>query len=336
METAGSARPLDRDGGGRGVALGTLSVAGAFAAMAIGAILALGSLVTGGAANSHQATSIKQLPAVAAPSAAVQQPTVQQPAAVVQPSAASCNVQGQASAAAGTNVGGVAVAARTVFVQDTFHRVVARGWGSAEMGGRYVISGAASRYAVDGAAGSQITRTRGTTAVSGLLVTPANFDVRVRVSFGQYSRAGGENRARIIARANTALDGRTYDYEFAISAPDGKRTLEAWVMRRVAKVDTAIGGDMDTGLTQQTGAWFWLRAQIWGTNPVHLRVKIWRAGNPEPAAWNVEAVDPNPPLQLQSGGHLLLSSYGNSGLPLKVRFDDLRASRLRMTGPQAG
>jgi hypothetical protein len=314
--------------------LGNLSVVGAFAAMAVGAILALSSLMSGARpATDRQAGSLPQPAATTAP---VPQPNGGGTAG----GAGTCAAQPQQPVPAAANpgagsTGGAAFAVRTVIIRDTFGRKVVRGWGTAVQGGRYVISGTRSGYAVDGSAGSQVTPASGTTEVGGLGVDASALEARVRVSFNRYSRSGGENRARIIVRANTATDARTYDYEFGLSAPDGKRNLEAWIMRRVARKDAGLGGDMDTGLVQKPGAWFWLRGQIWGSGPVHLRLKVWSYGTPEPAAWNVDVVDINPPRQLRAGGHLLLSSYGNSGLPLRVKFDDLRAARLRVTAGQA-
>jgi len=327
--------------GARDAMLGKLSVGGAFAAMSIGAILAVGSLMSGARPATNQQIGSLPLPAASAAAAAAAGPAV-----VAQPNgggavtkraatgAGSCQAQPQQPQAAALP-GGAALAVRTLIIRDSFNRKVARGWGSADRGGRYVISGSAVGYAVDGSTGSQVTPARGTTAVGGLAVDTSAVEVRVRVSFDRFSRSGGENRARIILRANTATDARTYDYEFALSAPDGKNTLEAWIMRRVARKDSGIGGDMDTGLLQQPGAWYWLRAQIWGSGPVRLRLKVWADSSPEPAAWNLDAVDAGPPRQLRGGGQFLLSSYGNSGLPLKVRFDDLRAVRLRPIAAQA-
>jgi hypothetical protein len=318
------------DGDARHAALGRLSVAGAFAAMGIGAVLAAGSLLGGRLASGYQAAALSQGPAATTAVAGAAQPR----AAGTTSAAASCYGEPQRPdqlAAPGLN----AVTIGSVIARDTFGRRVVGGWGTADVGGRYVASGSRSEYAVNGTSGLQVTPTRGATKVSGLRVNTSAVDVLVRVSFNRYSSPGGENRARIIVRANTATDARTYDYEFAISAPDGKHTLEAWIMRRAARSDVGVGGDMDTGLVQQPGAWFWIRAEIWGSGPVHLRIKIWPAGSPEPAAWNVSAIDNHAPPQLRAGGYLLLSSYGNSGLPLKVRFDDLRAVRLRVAAGQA-
>jgi hypothetical protein len=303
--------------------LGGLALGGAVVAMVIGAMLTVGSH-PGRGASRDASTAAMNGGLAPAPSVVTETPAAAGPLACAsQPS------QNVASPAAPAMIASGRLAARNIIARDSFDRVVVNGWGRADVGGPYVISGSRRDYGVAGS-GRQVTPERGTTEVGGLPVKVMAMDVRVRVGFNRNSRPGGENRARIILRANTGTDGRTYDYEFALSAPDGKQVLEAYIARRVGRIDSALAGDMDTGLVQQVGASFWIRGQISGTTQVRLRLKVWQAGTREPGAWNVDVVDARPPRQLQVPGHLLLSSYGNSHLPLAVRFDDLLAVRLRL------
>jgi hypothetical protein len=322
MIAPSNAQPADSRVPGRTI-LGGLVLGAALVAMVIGAILTLGSHPGRGASRDASTAAMNGGLAPAPPA-----PTETQAAAgpVACPSQPSQNL---ASAAAPAMVASGRLAARSIIVRDSFDRIVVNGWGRADVGGPYVISGSRRDYGVAGS-GRQVTPERGTTEVGGLPVNVMAIDVRVRVAFNRNSRPGGENRARIILRANSGKDGRTYDYEFALSAPDGKQVLEAYIARRVGRIDSALAADMDTGLVQQPGASFWMRGQISGTTQVKLRLKVWKAGTREPVAWNVDIVDSRPPKQLQVPGHLLLSSYGNSHLPLAVRFDDLLAVRLRL------
>jgi len=217
----------------------------------------------------------------------------------------------------------------TVYGQDSFNRTVSNGWGTADAGGEWIATGleAPGAFAVDPSnLGSQSTATSGDTAVAGLgASTYSDLDTKVRVKFDQASLAGGENRARILVRTDVASDIRQFDYEFALSAPDGKASLEAYIAKRESGIDSALAANTGTGLHQDITKFFWIRGQIVGTNPVTLRVKVWEDGTVEPATWSATATDNSPAAPLQAAGYIDLSSYGNSNLPLTVHFGDFQA-----------
>jgi hypothetical protein len=229
-------------------------------------------------------------------------------------------------------VTGSTVSGGTVYAQDGFfNRTVTAGWGSAVVGGAWTVSGAEApgAFAVDPTNyGTQTTTASGDTAVAGLSGTYLNLDTSVRVKFDKTSVAGGENRARILVRTDAPADTRAYDYEFALSAPDGGGPLEAYIAKREGRGnDTQLAGG-STGLAQDTGSYFWIRGQVSGTTAVTLNLKVWQDGTSEPATWTATYTDTSPAAQLQGAGYVDLSSYGNSNLPLTVHFADFQAVSL--------
>ena len=223
--------------------------------------------------------------------------------------------------------------AATIFGQDAFDRTSATSWGTADVGGIWSATGAESATAFSVSPtgfGMQTTTTSGDTAVAGLPGTIQDVDAKVRVKFDQGTLPGStlENRARILVRSEVASDSRQYDYEFALNEPPDGKNLQAFIRKRESGSgsDQLLAWDTDTLLPQDTGSYFWIRGQVSGTSAVTLRLKVWKDGTAEPAAWNATYVDTTPAVALQGPGHVDLSSYGNDNLPLTVHFAEFQAS----------
>ena len=150
-----------------------------------------------------------------------------------------------------------------IYASDTFNRSVANGWGSADVGGAWTISGAEApnAFSVDAVnLGQQTTISSGDTAVAGLGSQFANVDAKVKVKFDQGSGLTStlENRARILLRASDNTDNRLSDYEFALSEPVGKTSLDAYIAKREGGhgTDVQLASDTSTGLGQDASSYF--------------------------------------------------------------------------------
>jgi hypothetical protein len=75
-------------------------------------------------------------------------------------------------------------------------------------------------------------------------------------------------------------------------------------------------------LTYTANAWLWLRAEITGTNPTTIRIRVWADGAPEPATWQYSAT--NSVAAVQIAGAVGLRAYMDSvtNAPITVTFDD--------------
>ena len=85
-----------------------------------------------------------------------------------------------------------------------------------------------------------------------------------------------------------------------------------------------IGGTV-AGLTFAAGDQLQLRVQVQGTSPTIVRAKIWRAVDPEPAAWNSTITDSTDGLQVP--GSFGLSTYIGGPVtngPIVTAFDNVR------------
>lgn len=172
----------------------------------------------------------------------------------------------------------VRVAIRTA--KDAFGRTVSNGWGSADVGGAWSISGTAADFAV----GSGVaTHTIGSATsfrlsyLAGQLYRDADVSVTVSVPF---SNVTGGN----IEPANLVVGGlSTTDYFMATVKVTSAEVVTVGITHydgTVVVADTTV-----TGLTF-TGQQLKVRFQLDGQT---LRAKVWAAASAEPYAWNVEA-----------------------------------------------
>jgi hypothetical protein len=98
-------------------------------------------------------------------------------------------------------------------------------------------------------------------------------------------------------------------------------------VRVTGGTETALAQAAVPGLRVAAGQPLRVRLQVTGSSPTALRVKVWRATDPEPAAWLLQASDGTASLQVAGG--LGLVSYLSStatNAPVVVSFDDLRAT----------
>jgi expansin (peptidoglycan-binding protein) len=78
------------------------------------------------------------------------------------------------------------------------------------------------------------------------------------------------------------------------------------------------------GLAHQPNTEIWVRLQVLGANPTTLRMKAWLAGQPQPAAWQIEVADGES--ALQQAGSVGLRAFlpgATTSSPLTFSFDDL-------------
>ena len=93
------------------------------------------------------------------------------------------------------------------------------------------------------------------------------------------------------------------------------------------QTDTASGlfADFDTGLAFTPGNSFVLRVQLQGASPTTIRVKAWRLGTSEPAAWSLTTTTSSGP---QTAGSLGIRTVNTSTTTSTLPFDNLLATRI--------
>ncbi|GAA2729107.1 glycoside hydrolase family 88 protein [Cellulomonas aerilata] len=188
---------------------------------------------------------------------------------------------------------------------DTFSRTVSGGLGTADVGGPWTTTAVAADLAVDGRTGTL--RTPAATTRSAVLagVQARDTDVRATVGFLRPTR-GSVHVALLGRRVGTAeYAGR------AVVDPAGAVQVQA------LRSGTTLRALTLPGLTYASGDRLVVRVQVTGASPTTVRVRVWKAGAPEPTTWQVTSTDST--AGLQTAGSVGITTYlGSGALPASV------------------
>lgn len=102
----------------------------------------------------------------------------------------------------------------------------------------------------------------------------------------------------------------------------GRVTVD--LVRVVGGTSTKLATRNVTNLVYRADSQLAVRFEATGSGTSDLRIKVWPAGSPEPAAWNAAVTDAAP--ELQQPGWIALTGYlsgSTTNLPVKVSFDNL-------------
>ena len=208
----------------------------------------------------------------------------------------------------------------TTYASDQFSRTVSNGWGTADIGGSYTLTGIASNFAVNGSAGTMTVPSAGGVLVAKLPNVAAldlNFVFRVKTD----KPAVGSNES-IFFLARSVSSTTEYRGQIRISTSN---TVYIRAAKVVNGTQTLLGTEVAVpNLTYAAGSYIWLRGQIVGTNPTTINLKAWADGQSEPANWQYTVTDSEPSLQV--AGPVGLRSFLASGVtnaPVVFTYDDL-------------
>lgn len=207
----------------------------------------------------------------------------------------------------------------TTHASDSFSRTVVNGWGSANVGGSYTLSGTAANYDVNGTAGTISIPSAGSARKSTLGSVSA-LDVNVIFRVHTDKLAGGNSEfAYFIARrvsSNTEYRGQIR------FAPNNTVHLRA--LRIDNGSSAALGSGVKVnGLTHTVNSYIWVRGQVIGTNPTTIRLKAWADGQTEPANWQYSVTDSTASLQTAGSVGLMANLPSNvTNAPVLFTFDD--------------
>jgi PKD repeat protein len=207
----------------------------------------------------------------------------------------------------------------SALVADDFARTVANGWGSADVGGAWTLTGTASRFSVASGVGAMSLTTAGTSAqVDASAVRNLSSEVRLSVSWDRTSTAG----ALYTVIAPRAVSSSA-DYRLKIYVSGTVPYLD--LIRRTGGAETLISRTALTIRMTDPGAWYSVAVRTTSANgTTTLSAKLWPRGTTEPAGWQATTTDST--AALQSPGSLMLWTYmsGSATAPVKTSFDDIR------------
>lgn len=200
---------------------------------------------------------------------------------------------------------------------DTFGRTVpAGGWGSADLGGAWTLSGGSAAFSVaDGAGVVTLAPSYTRAARLGLSVTDAV--IRVAVSADAVA-AGGATTANVVGRQ---VGASTYSARVRFEVGGAVRLY-------LLRDEAALASYLMPGFTYTPGTVLKVALSITGTSPTTLSAKVWKATDAEPAAWQATATDGTAAMQTAGimGLSNTLSSSSTVG-SIVFRWDDLSITK---------
>jgi glucose/arabinose dehydrogenase len=200
---------------------------------------------------------------------------------------------------------------------DAFGRTVASGWGTADIGGTWRLTGGSAPFAVGGGVGTMRVGT-GQTRAADLAVSARDVDLSFSVSRDKPATGSGQYAYAVMRRIDAATEYRVQ----ARIRSDGQVLLGA--VRVGGGAETAVGAQTAVGgLTAPAGVRIRIRVQATGASPTTLRARAWRDGAAEPQTWTLQVTDAAAALQVAGGVGLraYVSSSATNG-PITFSFDD--------------
>jgi hypothetical protein len=204
-----------------------------------------------------------------------------------------------------------------VLARDFFERSVTGGWGTADVGGKWVTPDQPARFSVANGAG-QISLLAGDGFKAQLNdVASSQADLRLSFSLSQPA-AGAGHYVSVLGRSVPGVG----DYRTKVGvAPNGD--VSVWLIRTVGGTESVLTS-IRPNLSYRVGETLNVRLQTTGTNPTSIRMKVWKAGTAEPSAWTLSTTDSTSALQNKGAvGVYAYSSGSVSGAATVLYVDAL-------------
>ena len=182
------------------------------------------------------------------------------------------------------------------YAADVFGRTVTNGLGTADVGGAWTLSGAATSFSVNNGVGRIAGAVAGNRA--GYLQSVAQTDVNMTTDVALDSAStGGGAYVSIVGRRVS----NNNDYRLMLRyMPNG--TVQASLTKTIGGTQTVLSTTTVPGLTVAPGDVLRTRFVITGTTNTALQAKVWRASAAEPATWTTTATEATPSVLQSPGG----------------------------------
>ena len=215
------------------------------------------------------------------------------------------------------------------YASDTFNRTVSGGLGTADLGGAWTrVGGVAANLSVAPGAASFLMPTA-TTQDSAYLAGVSNTTTETDTTFTDNNTSTGTAGVYIYVDGRRVSTNNEYDARIRLT-PAGGVAVE-FTKYAGSATATAIGSEVTlAGVTFTPGTLINVRFQVSGTSPTTLKVKVWAAGSPEPAAWTMSTTDSTAGLQV--AGAVGLTTYlsgSTTNAPTTVKFSSFSAGPLQ-------
>jgi len=215
-----------------------------------------------------------------------------------------------------------------VVAADAFGRTVSGGLGSADTGGAWSVGGGASNFSVAGGAARIVAPKAGATSTATLgEVASTDTDLRFSVELDKVATGGGVYLTVPVRRVDGSNDYRARVKFLASGA------LNLSLSRTVAGTETSLRSLTVPGVSHAAGQQLQVRVRAAGTGSTELAAKVWAAGTPEPADWQVAASDTTAALQVPGGiGVMVYLSGSSTSAPVTTALRSLTATTSAAAG----
>jgi PKD repeat protein len=210
----------------------------------------------------------------------------------------------------------VTAPASNVLAQDSFGRTVAQGWGTADVGGAWRVTGGTSIVKVQDGAG-QVVSPKGETRTMSLdAVSTTSSDVSATFSLDSVPTGGG-SYTRVVSRQ---VGSASYQTQVWVKATGQIQLVQSEGTSNPASY-------VLPGTTYTAGQQLRVRVLTTGTSPTTVKAKAWVAGQAEPAAWQTSITSST--AALQAAGSVGIQTYlsGSATAPVTTRIDDVVVAR---------
>lgn len=214
----------------------------------------------------------------------------------------------------------VTVVAPTNLAVDTFGRTVSKGWGTANTGGAWSLSGASSLFAVTGGVGTMRMSDAGTGPSAYLnAVSARDIDATVDVSLDKVATGNGAYVTLAVRHSSTG------DYRAKVQYLSSG-ALKLMLTTMVNGTERTLASTNLTTLNLGAGDVIRIELSAVGSGTTTLGAKVWNPSGTAPAAWQVTATDTAPELQVAGSIGLITYLTGTAtNAPLTAAFDNLTA-----------
>lgn len=215
----------------------------------------------------------------------------------------------------------VSVVDPNIVATDQFDRTVSNGWGSADTGGAWTTTTAASNFAVGGGVGTLQMATGSGPSAYLQSVSARDVDLVTTLGYDKSLTGGGTYTSAIVRRIGTS------DYRARIRATATGTIFD--LVRTVDGTSTVVATQTLAGVVITVDEMFQIRLQAQGSGTTTLRAKFWESGTAEPGAWMLTTTDSTAALQNPGGVgyYSYLSSSATNG-PITLRVLDLQVNAL--------
>jgi hypothetical protein len=219
--------------------------------------------------------------------------------------------------------------------QDTFTRTSVDSWGTANVGGAWVVKeGVTSEFDVDGSAGTIINGGVWQGKQIALdSVVERDIDYTLRVKANKIATGTGAYTA-IWVQARRVNDANMYLYRLQWMADN---TIQVGINRVVNGTSTAVVAMGTISGTPATDTYWKIRVQAFGASPTTVRMRAWRDTDVEPNTWQASATDSGSTLQV--AGSVGINAFNSPGItnnPILYTVDDVLVTNITGSGTVFG